>query len=126
MAKKNASSFERYDTSAGPEAIPPEPAGFYLGKDSNDPIPHGNVSLDSIICTEELRRRPSRAPDYQIENRALVALSSALADTILELCRCGSAGISLLTVDDGGKRFHWPAIAGAWTPHIGGGTPRDF
>jgi|SRR5450432_85849 len=137
MAKKNASSFERYDTSAGPEAIPPEPAGFYLGNDSNDLIPHGGVSLDSIICTEELRRRPSRAPDYQNENRALVALSRALsdsprtvlqtlADTILEVCRCGSAGISLLTVEDGGKRFYWPAIAGAWKAHIGGGTPRDF
>ena len=27
---------------------------------------------------------------------------------------------------DGGKRFYWPAIAGIWKPHIGGGTPRDF
>ena len=25
-----------------------------------------------------------------------------------------------------GKRFYWPAIAGAWKPHTGGGTPRDF
>ncbi|MGZ3386774.1 MAG: hybrid sensor histidine kinase/response regulator, partial [Isosphaeraceae bacterium] len=31
---------------------------------------------------------------------------------------------SLLTAD--GTRFYWPAIAGVWTPHIGGGTPRDF
>jgi PAS domain S-box-containing protein len=30
----------------------------------------------------------------------------------------------LLTKDD--KRFYWAAIAGAWQPHIGGGTPRDF
>jgi PAS domain-containing protein len=37
----------------------------------------------------------------------------------------GSAGISLLT-RDGGSRFYWPAIAGVWKPHIGGGTPRDF
>src|SRR5262249_45374996 len=22
--------------------------------------------------------------------------------------------------------FYWPAIAGAWQPHLGGGTPRDF
>src|SRR4029450_12046629 len=34
------------------------------------------------------------------------------------------AGLSLLTKDE--KRFSWPAIAGAWQPHIGGGTPRDF
>ena len=32
--------------------------------------------------------------------------------------------MSLVTEDE--KRFHWPAIAGAWKPHIGGGTPRDF
>src|ERR1700730_16776728 len=49
-----------------------------------------------------------------------------LADTILEVCRAGSAGISLLTKEDNGKRFYWPAIAGQWKPHIGGGTPRDF
>jgi signal transduction histidine kinase len=84
-----------------------------------------------------LRRRPSRPPDYQKENRALLALSSALADTprtvlqtladtILEVCQSGSAGISLLSSDDGGKRFCWPAIAGMWKPHIGGGTPRNF
>jgi PAS domain-containing protein len=28
------------------------------------------------------------------------------------------------TVDGG--RFYWPAIAGMWCPHIGGGTPRNF
>lgn len=99
--------------------------------------PEGQVSLESILCTEELRKRPSRAPDYQKENLALVALSNALADsprtvlqvladTILEVCQSGSAGISLLTKEDGGKRFYWPAIAGEWKAHIGGGTPRDF
>ena len=94
------------------------------------------VALESVLCTEELSRRPSRPPDYEKENRALIALIQALADspsnilqtlanTILEILDCGSAGISLLT-RDGGKRFYWPAIAGDWKPHIGGGTPRDF
>jgi signal transduction histidine kinase len=93
------------------------------------------VPLESILCTEELNRRPSRAPDYEAENRALVALAQALADsprtilqrlaqTILEVFRADSAGISLLTEDE--KSFYWPAIAGMWQPHIGGGTPRDF
>jgi PAS domain S-box-containing protein len=93
------------------------------------------VSLESILCTEELNRRPSRPPDYETENRALVALAQALADSprtvlqtladaILELLQSDSAGISLLTKDE--KRFYWPAIAGVWKPHIGGGTPRDF
>ena len=100
-------------------------------------IPDGIASLDSILCTDELRRRPRRPPDYEKENRALVALASALADpqsnilqtlaeTILEVTQCDSSGLSLLTKDDGGKRFYWPAIAGIWSPHIGGGTPRDF
>src|SRR6202158_2847806 len=95
------------------------------------------VSLESILFTEELYRRPARPPDYAKENRALVALGHALADsrrailqtladTILEVCQADSAGLSLLTTDDGGKRFYWPAIAGRWNPHIGGGTPRDF
>ena len=49
-----------------------------------------------------------------------------LAETILQTCSAGSAGVSLLTTEDGGKRFYWPAIAGSWREHIGGGTPRDF
>ena len=100
-------------------------------------IPDGIASLDSVLCTDELRRRAWRPPDYEKENRALVALASALADpqsnilqtlaeTILEVTQCDSSGLSLLTKDDGGKRFYWPAIAGMWSPHIGGGTPRDF
>ncbi len=100
-------------------------------------IPEGVAPLESILCTEELQRRPSRPPDFEKENSALVKLVSALADsprtilqtlaeTILEVTRCDSAGVSLLTTDDGGKRFYWPAIAGVWQPYIGGGTPRNF
>jgi PAS domain S-box-containing protein len=91
--------------------------------------------LESVLCTDELDSRPSRPPDFATGNRALISLAQALAespssilqtlaDTILSVFQCGSAGISLLTED--GTRFHWPAIAGVWTPHIGGGTPRDF
>jgi PAS domain S-box-containing protein len=47
-----------------------------------------------------------------------------LADKVLEVLHTDSAGLSLLTKDE--KRFYWAAIAGAWQPHIGGGTPRDF
>jgi signal transduction histidine kinase/GAF domain-containing protein len=95
------------------------------------------ASLESILRTEELQRRRSRPPDYEKENRALVALVSTLADspgtilqtlaeTILEITESDSAGLSLLTRDDDGKRFYWPAIAGMWNPHVGGGTPRNF
>jgi len=102
----------------------------------------GAVPLESILCTEELKRRPSRPPDHEKENRALVALVSALADspstifqtlaeTIQDITQCDSAGLSLLTRDGktpnvDGKRFYWPAIAGMWNPHVGGGTPRNF
>ncbi len=105
-------------------------------------IPPGGASLESILCTEELQRRRSRPPDYEKENRALVKLVSALADspstiiqtlaeTILDITQCDSAGLSLLTSDGKtpdvcGKRFYWPAIAGMWNPHVGGGTPRNF
>jgi PAS domain S-box-containing protein len=100
------------------------------------------ASLESILCTEELRRRPSRPPDYEKENQALVKLVSALADspttifrtlaeTIQDITNCDSGGLSLLTRDGktphvDGKRFYWPAIAGMWNPHVGGGTPRNF
>jgi transcriptional regulator with GAF, ATPase, and Fis domain len=91
--------------------------------------------LESVLRTEELRRRPWRPPEYEKENAALLALSSALADSphtilqtlaekVLEVLRADSAGLSLLTKDE--RRFFWAAIAGAWHPHIGGGTPRDF
>jgi PAS domain S-box-containing protein len=101
-----------------------------------------NASLESILCTEELQCRPSRPPDYEMENRALVTLMSALADspntifqtlaqTIQDITQCDSAGLSLLTRDGktphvDGKKFYWPAIAGMWSPHVGGGTPRNF
>jgi PAS domain S-box-containing protein len=105
-------------------------------------IPEGGASLESILCTEELHRRPSRPPDYEKENRALVKLVSALADspstifhtladTIQDITQCDSAGLSLLTRDGKtphveGQRFYWPAICGMWGPHVGGGTPRNF
>ncbi|HEX7779740.1 MAG TPA: PAS domain-containing protein, partial [Vicinamibacterales bacterium] len=105
-------------------------------------LPAGAAPLESILCTEQLHRRPSRPPDYEKENRALVKLVSALADspttifqtladTILDITQCDSAGLSLLTRDGKtpdvcGQRFYWPAIAGMWNPHVGGGTPRNF
>jgi len=100
-------------------------------------IPTGGASLESILCTEELERRAWRPPDHEKENRALVALAGALADSrhnilqtlaekILQVTDSDSSGLSLLTTHGGGKRFYWPAIAGVWKPHIGGGAPRNF
>jgi PAS domain S-box-containing protein len=49
-----------------------------------------------------------------------------LVETALDLCRAHSAGISLLEDADQKRNFHWRAIAGEWSQHRGGGTPRDF
>jgi signal transduction histidine kinase len=98
-------------------------------------LPKGAAPLESILCTEELRNRPSRSPNHEKENSALVALCGALADSprtilqtladqVLDVLGADSAGLSLLTKDT--TKFYWAAIAGAWRPHIGGGTPRDF
>ena len=91
--------------------------------------------LESVLCTEELNRRPARPPDYATENRALVALAQALADsprtilqtltdTILAVFEAHSAGLSLLSKDE--QSFFWPAVSGLWQAHVGGGTPRNF
>ncbi len=112
----------------------------------NDPpletsIPAGTAPLESIPCSEDLQCRPSRPPDHEKENRALVELVSALADspttifqtlveTIQDITQSDTAGLSLLTRDDNtpdpsGKWFYWPAITGMWKSRIGGGTGRD-
>jgi PAS domain S-box-containing protein len=91
----------------------------------------------SALSTAELSRRPSRPPDHASENHALIALAKEmaaaperilqkLADTALSLCRAHSAGLSLLEDGDQRRHFHWRAIAGAWSLHVGRGTPRDF
>jgi signal transduction histidine kinase len=93
------------------------------------------VALESVLTTAELNTRPSRPPDYKTENRALLEIAQYMADSpklilqklaevALEICRAGSAGISLLSQESG--NFYWPAVAGLWKPHIGGGTPRNF
>ena len=103
------------------------------------------VPLESVLCTEELGRRPSRAPAYQAENQALLALVQELThspgsvlqrlvDIALDLCRAHSAGISLLEeagppggLNPKGNHFRWYAVAGQWAPLVWNTTtPRDF
>lgn len=93
------------------------------------------MTLESVISTEELKRRPTRPADHAAENTALIALAKEmvtspndilqkLADAALALCHAGSSGISLLEPD--GAHFHWPAITGALAALVGGGTPREY
>ena len=94
-------------------------------------------SLQSMLSTAELSRRPTRPPDHEAENRALMDLARTLssspdtilqklAETALQLCNAHSAGLSILEDGDRRQNFHWRAIAGDWAPHVNGGTPRDF
>jgi PAS domain S-box-containing protein len=93
------------------------------------------TSYRSMFPITELEKRPSRAPDYAAECRALLALGAELtaspddilqklAETTLTLCGAQSAGLSLLEPD--GERFYWPSIAGEWADKVGGGTPRNY
>jgi ABC-type transporter Mla MlaB component len=95
-----------------------------------DSIPEAGASLESILCTEELQRRPSRPPDYERENCALVALVSALADspstvlqalaeTILDITQCDSAGLSLLTRMAKGRTLTARGFIGQLSPACG-------
>jgi GAF domain len=100
-------------------------------------LPPDGTDLRSITSAEVLRQRPSRPPDYAAENLALVGLVQSLstapedilqrlADTALNVCRAHSAGLSLLEDGDQRTNFHWRAIAGEFSHHLNGGTPRDF
>ncbi|WP_437629594.1 GAF domain-containing protein [Sorangium sp. So ce854] len=93
--------------------------------------------LEDVLKTEELARRPRRSPDHEAENRALLALATAMAgplegvlprlvSLLLELCRADSAGVSVLEEgDDGRQVFRWRAIAGAFAHHLGESMPRS-
>ena len=97
----------------------------------------GGVTKVPTLVTPELSRRRSRPPDYEAENRALVALAEHLATSptdilqrlvhaTLDLCRAGSAGISMLEDEHGSAIFRWSAIAGQLSPYLSGTTPRHF
>ena len=64
------------------------------------------VPLQTVLTTQELLRRPARAPDYKGEAQALLTLSrelsasphtllQTLCETAMELCGAQSAGVSI-------------------------------
>ncbi|MBV9658643.1 MAG: PAS domain S-box protein [Verrucomicrobia bacterium] len=93
-------------------------------------------SVDDVLITSELARRPAREPDYNAESRALSELAQELARNprgvlqrlahlVIELCHADSAGVSVL--ESGGERaiFRWHAAAGAFAPSLQGTIPRE-
>jgi PAS domain S-box-containing protein len=96
------------------------------------------VTLKDILITEELFKRSPQLPHWQAETEAMRSLAhqmardsqslmQSLADTALELCRAGTAGVSLLeTTPEGEELFRWAVLAGTLAHHVGGSTPRNF
>ena len=94
------------------------------------------VFPDDIIVTSELTQRPARLPDYRAELRAIKMLVSTmseapqeswqrLAETALQLCRAGTAGVSLLATESGEEVFRAEAVAGVLSASIPSTIPRD-
>jgi hypothetical protein len=95
------------------------------------------VPLASVICTEELNRRPARQSEPEAVIAALIILAQTMAnaperilqqlvETALQLCNAQSAGISLLEEEKGRKIFRWHGVAGEYACHLWGTTPREF
>jgi len=79
--------------------------------------------LNDVVDNSELVRRPSRPPDHEAENNALIALAQTMADapemilqklaeTALQLCQADSAGIGLLKERNGVEVFSWEVFVG--------------
>ena len=92
-------------------------------------------TLDDVVTNSELNCRKSRDPDYQAEAEALEVLAQTMAispDTLLQtlvelalqLCRAGTAGVSLLERQQDQDVFRWEALAGVLKEHINGTMPR--
>jgi two-component sensor histidine kinase len=102
-------------------------------------VDNNRLPLERVITTDELSRRASRCPNYELESRTLAELMTAMADqpnpdsllqklvsTARELCRAQSAGISILEKDASGNDvFRWRAVAGSWSIYRGESMPRE-
>lgn len=90
-----------------------------------------------MIISQELQRRPARAPNFEIEAQALVELSEVLArspdqilhklaEVVLRVCGAESACVSIIETKSEGEIFRWRAVAGRLAPFLGGTMPRHF
>ncbi|HEV7282345.1 MAG TPA: PAS domain S-box protein [Pirellulaceae bacterium] len=96
-----------------------------------------SVRLEDVLITAELAGRSMRPRSFDEENRALIALAEELAlrpqnllrklaQTILDLCDGGSAGIAILETDGSGNdQLRLGAVAGRWAGSDGRRFPLD-
>jgi two-component sensor histidine kinase/PAS domain-containing protein len=104
------------------------------------PLTHAKdctATLEDVLMTPELFRRPTRAPNHASENGTLVSLAQAMAlnpcpllqtlvDQAVDLCRAGTAGISVLKSDADGECLTWEALSGVLAPYARISIPRHF
>jgi hypothetical protein len=94
------------------------------------------ATLNDIDISHELHQRPARQADHERVNFVLVQLAQEialapenilqkLAEQALDLCRAGSAGVSLLESDEPEPVFRWHALAGEYVVHRHGTMPRS-
>jgi signal transduction histidine kinase len=93
--------------------------------------------LEGVLNNSELRARPHRTRDLGTESKAFRILARVMAnsprelpDTLLrlalELCRAGTAGISLCeTLPDSEPIFRWTSLAGLLKEHADGFALRN-
>jgi RNA polymerase sigma factor (sigma-70 family) len=98
----------------------------------------GGETLNSVLITEQLSSRIRRLRTPQQEANSLLTLmhvanasTAELIDCFLkisiELCRAGTAGLSLLETNTSGhQEFRWTNLAGKLEKAVGGTTPRNF
>jgi len=94
--------------------------------------------LEDVLISSELRARPHRRPNLETEGGPLRILARVMADSprqlpdtllrlALELCRAGTAGISLVETPPHGEAvLRWTNVAGVLKEQVGGITPRNF
>jgi len=89
------------------------------------------ATLSEVDISDDLASRNHRTPDYEAEHRAIATLSNEMAEnprnllqkvaeTAVDLCNAGSAGISLLE----GDVFRWEALAGVFGSYRYSTMPR--
>ncbi|PCD02740.1 hypothetical protein COC42_15295 [Sphingomonas spermidinifaciens] len=88
------------------------------------------IDIAAADITEEIARRPDRAPDHALEARMVSVLADELAerpDTVLShlaacLVEAGIGGSAGVTVCDGEQGI-WEAVSGAWRGQLGAAIP---
>jgi hypothetical protein len=94
------------------------------------------VSLDDVLVNSQLTLRPARAPDYKAEVGAIKQILDSisknpntlwekLASTALELCRAGTAGVSILVPRDGTEVPKAEAVVGVLQEQLSSKFLRD-